>query len=138
MKLAYNRLELNVENFAANEFIAACGDSGTNYLFECNAGPKKGGTVYQETNGKAGLQESSYFDIDELRFVRADQSLGGYHPCGETHKASTKDSFLDGYLVYNEGYKTKQMNVVIWRGNSGRNIHCTDQLDKNKWETAKS
>lgn len=38
MKKAWTRPLTTVQQFDANEAISACGDSGTNYYFECNAG----------------------------------------------------------------------------------------------------
>ena len=32
---------IEVQEFVANEYVAACGDSGKVYKFECNAGDKK-------------------------------------------------------------------------------------------------
>ena len=34
----YVKPMMESEAFAANEYIAACGDSGVTYKFECNAG----------------------------------------------------------------------------------------------------
>lgn len=45
-----------VQKFAPNEYVAACGDHGVTYKFECNAGGGIPGSVYQETNGIDGLQ----------------------------------------------------------------------------------
>lgn len=38
MKRAYVRPTMVGERFVANEYVAACGDSGKVYKFECNAG----------------------------------------------------------------------------------------------------
>ena len=38
-----------VQKFEANEYVAACGDSGTTYLFKCDAGGGRPGDVYLET-----------------------------------------------------------------------------------------
>ena len=32
---------IEVQEFVANEYVAACGDSGTVYKFKCDAGEKK-------------------------------------------------------------------------------------------------
>ena len=132
MKMIYEKPMIKCEEFLANEFVAACGDQNLVYKFECNAGPKSGGDVYLETNGRPGLQTSW--------FGGGDRELGGYHPCGEKHEASTKDDFKQGYLVYGGGLWTEPTveDVIVWRGEDGKNIHCTDQLDMNSWETAKS
>lgn len=124
----YKKPVLNVEQFTANEFIAACGDQNTVYKFTCDANGNgwfsEGGSVYQETNGKEGLQVG----------IGGDTRLGRYHPCNETHEAKTTDEFVKGYL-YSFPNTTE---VVIWKGNDGKNIHCTKNLDINTWETSKS
>ena len=141
MKMRYERPSMDVEQFMANEYIAACGDSNTIYKFECNAG--KGypaetilgipvgasgqGEVWLETNGKPGLQRWLF---------GGDESLGGYHPCGEKHDASVKDGFLKGYYI--SDYKGEVEDVIVWRGEKGNNVHCTTNLDIDSWETAKS
>ena len=141
MKLAYNKPEMNVENFAANEFIAACGDSGTNYLFECNAGNGVFGSVYLESNGKPGLQtEGGLFKkVDKMiaQYGRTFFGESGFHACGESHEASSKDDFSEGYYLP-KGQVSKAQNVIIWRGDDGRDVHCTTKLNRDEWETAKS
>jgi hypothetical protein len=125
-----------VQKFEANEYVAACGDSGTKYLFTCDAGGGKSGTVYLETNGQPGLQTG----------WGGDRSLGGYHACGTKHEADSDDDFLQGYYVteeYVEGwpwghYEEVTTDVIVWRGPWGDNVHCTTNLDKDSWETAKS
>lgn len=133
---SYKKPVLNVERFTANEFVAACGDSGVTYLFTCDAGGGKSGTVYLETNGSDGLQTG----------WGGDQSLGGYHACGTEHEADSDDEFLNGYYVTKEyvgfwpfgHYETTTTDVIVWRGPYNNNVHCTTNLDKNSWETAKS
>lgn len=128
-----------VQKFEANEYVAACGDSGTTYLFTCDAGGGKSGTVYLETNGMPGLQTG----------WRGDQSLGGYHACGTQHEADSDDDFLQGYYVTEEwvpgsgwgdwGHmETTTTDVIVWRGPHNDNTHCTTNLNKDDWETAKS
>lgn len=130
MKREYVRPIMVGEHFMANEYIAACGESGTTYKFVCNAsknyGIDLGGSVYLETNGKPDLQTNS------------DEYLGGYHQCSETHIAESTDVFLDGYFKPSGLIDTAVRKVVIWRGENNDNIHCTTTLDKSKWETAKS
>lgn len=31
-----------------------------------------------------------------------------------------------------------RLDVIVWRGEKGDNIHCTKNLDMKTWETAKS
>lgn len=127
MKRAYVRPTMVGERFVANEYVAACGDSGTVYKFKCDAGGGKSGNVYLETNGKPGFQEG-------FLGIGGDRYLSGYHACGITHDADTSDDFLDGYYVRN-GNVTQ---VKVWRGEKGDNTHCTENINMNTWETAKS
>ena len=127
MKRAYVRPAMVGERFVANEYVAACGDSGTVYKFKCDAGGGKSGSVYLETNGKPGFQEGFWGR-------GGDRYLSRYHACGITHGADTSDDFLDGYYVRN-GNVTQ---VKVWRGEKGDNTHCTENINMNTWETAKS
>lgn len=125
-----------VQKFEANEYVAACGDSGTTYLFTCDAGGGKSGTVYLETNGRPGLQTG----------MGGDQYLSGYHACGTQHEADSDDAFLNGYYVTEEyvgwwpfgHYEKITTDVIVWRGPNNDNTHCTTNLDQDSWETAKS
>jgi len=40
MKKRYERPSAYIEEFTPNEYVAACGDEGKVYKFECNAGSK--------------------------------------------------------------------------------------------------
>ena len=124
-----------VQEFVANEYVAACGDSGKVYNFECNAGKR---TSYYNvyTNGADGIAHT-----------RDDRLLGSYQPCGTKHAAESNSDFKYGYMYRLDGYdwwgnpqedRNDCTNVVIWRGEYGNNIHCTTKLDINTWETAKS
>lgn len=138
MKRAYVRPTMVGERFVANEYVAACGDSGTVYNFVCNAGEGVPGEVYQETNGVQGLQK--YPNIYPQKYV-ADKKLTlgllkFYVSCNETHKASTMDNFSAGYYVPEGG--GNPMDVIIWRGKEGNNVHCATNIHQDTWETAKS
>lgn len=138
-KRAYVKPSLESEAFVPNTYVAACGDHGVVYKFKCDAGGGKSGLVYLETNGRPGLQTG----------WGGDQSLGGYYACGTTHEADSDDPFLNGYYVteewvpgsgfWNPGHwEEKVTDVIVWRGPYNNNVHCTTNLDKNSWETAKS
>lgn len=124
MKRAYVRPTMVGERFVANEYVAACHDQNTVYKFKCDAGGGKYGSVYLETNGKPGFQEGR----------GGDQYLSGYYACGITHDANTTDAFLDGYYVRRGTVKS----VKVWRGEHGDNTHCTENINMDTWETAKS
>lgn len=118
-----------VQKFEANEYVAACGDSGTTYLFTCDAGGGRSGSVYLETNGRPGLQTG----------WGGDRYLSGYYACGTKHEADSDDEFLDGYYVTTDWHGQQDVTqVIVWRGPWGDNTHCTTNLDKDSWETAKS
>ena len=58
----YVKPMMESEVFAANEYIAACGDSGVVYKFECNAGNRNSEyAVY--TYNRWGRKD--YLEIDE-------------------------------------------------------------------------
>lgn len=124
-KRKYVKPVLSGEEFVPQNYIAACGDSGIVYKFKCDAGGGVSGYVYLETNGQAGLQRDGR---------NSDDFLSGYHACGSSHEAESTDNFLEGYYVVGETITP----VIIWRGRWGNNTHCTEELDMNKWETAKS
>lgn len=127
MKRAYVRPTMVGERFVANEYVAACGDSGTKYNFECNAGNGVLGEVWVESNNEAGLQKRP-------EWMGGDRYLGGYHAGGTTHEADTDDDFQPGYYV---PYGGEVQNVIVWTA-GGTNVHCTKNLDRNTWETSKS
>ena len=129
MKRAYVRPTMVGERFVANEYVAACGDTEYGkYKFTCDAGGGVSGDVYRESNGKPGFQKG-YFGYG------GDEWLGGYHACGTTHEANTTDDFQNGYYIPDGG---DAVDVIIWRGKRGDNIHCTTNLNRDSWETTKS
>lgn len=132
MKRAYVRPTMVGERFVANEYVAACGDSGKVYKFECNAGDGMPGNVYQETNGEFGLQRRGRNPDTNL----TSGLLRNYRSCKETHEASSMDNFVNGYYV--PLLSENVTNVIIWRGKDGNNVHCTTKLNMKEWETAKS
>lgn len=126
-----------VQKFVPNEYVATCGDSGTTYLFKCDAGDGVSGNVYVESNGVEGLQtRGEWVGGWGGHWQEADRSLGGYHACGTTHEADSDNEFLNGYYV--PYWSDDVTNVIIWRGPYNNNVHCTTNLNKDEWETAKS
>lgn len=131
MKRAYVRPTMVGERFVANEYVAACGDTEYGkYKFTCDAGGGVSGDVYRESNGKPGFQKGY-----ALLGYGGDEWLGGYHACGTTHEANTTDDFQNGYYIPDGG---DAVDVIIWRGKRGDNIHCTTNLNRDSWETTKS
>ena len=132
----YVRPMMESEVFAANEYIAACGDSGVIYNFECNAGDSRGGySVY--LNGPDGESHTS----DDIFWCGGPGAVRGnrtYTKCGETHSAEDNNDFFPGYIKRRKGiFGTTEHDVIVWTAN-GTNTHCTTELDMSKWETQKS
>ena len=119
-----------VDAFVANEFVSACGDQNTVYLFKCNAGEKghKYNVYYYDNHNR------KHYIASEIPFAA---QFGSYHPCDATHEASTKDDFIKGYIDDQSTWKDEKMPVVIWT-DRGTNVHCTTVLNTNEWTTAKS
>lgn len=127
---SYKKPVLNVECFTANEFVAnSCGDSGVNYLFECNA---RGGFLYYYPHSDGKID-------GEYTGSRYGQWIGFYTPCHDRHEASSTDGFYDGYVDYNmNGRNDKGEGVIVWRGKNGQNGHATKNLNMDEWQIAKS
>lgn len=129
MKRTYVRPTMVGERFVANEYVAACGESGKVYKFECNA---PGGKLYYYPNSD-GKINGEY--TGHGRAIK----LGNYNPCGARHIANATDGFYDGFVDYNKnGRQDKGEGVIVWRGSYGLNGHATTYLDMSKWQTAKS
>lgn len=132
MKRAYVKPTMESEAFVPQTYVAACGDENKVYKFVCNANPGgwfEVGGVYEETNGKEGLQLIGSNPDRRLSFL-------SYHPCSETHYAPVDDEFIHGYLV-GVDIPPKVTEVMIWT-DGGTNVHCTTDLKQETWETYKS
>lgn len=115
----YVKPTMEGELFAANEYIAACGDTEYGkYLFNCDA---PAGTLYcYDRRGNA-------------------YRLGGYHPCNEKHAADFSDEFPDGFVDYNKNRKQDEGEaVIVWLEKNIfggiRDYHATKNLDRESWE----
>lgn len=119
-----------VQQFEANEYVAACGDTEYGvYKFKCDA---PGGPLYAE-------------DSDGLGYSGAN-----YSPCAKTHEAPINDVFVDGYIDYNGNRRQDDGEAVIvwleygWKGYwpnrywGVTNGHATSNLDRDSWEVTKS
>ena len=122
MKKRWEEPKILVQQFMANEYVAACGEENKGYKFECNAGINNPGYHYRVylDNGK------------ELTSIWQQ-----YGPCGATHDASTKDDFLSGHMDDTSTPGNDDIKVIIWT-EGGTNVHCTTNLNMDSWVTAKS
>lgn len=132
MKKMWEEPKILVQKFMPNEYVAACGDSGVVYNFECNAGNRQNSYNVYYDNGRP-LASSNGSEEWYAQFT-------GYHPCGATHEAESDSGFYDGYMYLQDRRGNNSGNpidVIIWT-DRGTNVHCTTNLDMDKWETAKS
>lgn len=128
-KQKWVRPQAIVQEFVANEYVAACGDSGKVYKFTCDAPagalyyyPKSDGTIDGKYTGNGNAWR-----------------IGSYKPCSATHEASSTNPFYDGFVDYNKnGEHDDGEGVIVWRGKYGGNGHATTNLDMDSWETVKS
>lgn len=128
MKKAFAMPKIVVEQFVPNEYVAACGDSGKEYLFECNAGEKGTGYAVKDSAGRIATISGKYMD----------GYRNYYHPCGDTHTAPSDSGFLSGYHLDDPWTgEDENIPVVIWTDND-TDVHCTTKLDINSWTTTKS
>ena len=127
MKEKWQEPRILVQQFMANEYVSACGDSGKTYNFVCNAGNP--GDHYDVITEKG-----ENLTPDQLDYLGR-KTIVGYHPCGETHQAPVNDEFINGFIVYDNGDDryiggSSRERVIIWT-NHGTNVHCTTDLDIN-------
>lgn len=124
MKRRYERPSAYIEEFTPNEYVAACGDHGKVYKFECNAGEKKYNVYYFNNGQKKYLTKGGLFG-------------SYYHPCKATHEAEEDTGFISGFIDDQSTWQDEKIPVVIWTDN-GRDVHCTTNLNMKEWATAKS
>ncbi len=150
-KKIYRKPTMQLEEFIPNECVAACGDSGTVYFpFICDA-PITGN--YHDSDGDWDdvywWSDSNFNPLNprtknrklEDYIGRNASRLGQYHPCGASHTVSNRSTFYYGFIDRdNDGKYTEGEGVVIWRGDNYwfPNIHCSQQLKHEDWETPKS
>ena len=132
-KMTWTRPMTEVQQFAANEYVAACGDTEFGaYLFECNA-PRQGPMAY-------------FADIGAWEGATIWKVQGTYHACGETHVADKADTFANGFIDANyNGKMDAGEEVIIWLEEGiipGTpvlgNAHATTNLNRESWEVTKS
>ena len=144
IKRKWGKPEVGVQLFMPNEYCAPCGDGTTmvTYEFWCNAGTGDY-NVWEETNGKTGLQTSGY-NADKC-WAGLNGKWWSYHPCNQTHSVTVpKGTSVDNIFPY--GYISKSDNgnnyttVRLWldrkpdavTGNA-TDIHCTTKLNESEF-----
>lgn len=147
-KLTWVKPEMEEVRFAANEYIAACGESGSSYKFVCDAAA---GILYWFYDKWLGGNDSPFHlrvDDENPGIVPnlsdyTPREIGSYSPCNATHEASTSSEFYWGFVDNNnnEQYDVNE-EVIIWRNFelslTPYNAHATKNLNMSKWETTRS
>lgn len=146
-KMVWEKPEMNDIAFGASEYVAACGDSGANYFFTCDAGSKQsnGYYVYVDVTNDGPTDDDlgwlTYWNWNgDMYEGRETKKTGAtYKPCGSTHEASTDDDFLNGYMYEANRWETGHKNetwidVIIWGEEDNSNTHCTTNLDISTWK----
>ena len=133
MKKRWEEPRILVQKFMPNEYVAACGDSGVVYNFECNAGNR-----WNDYN--VYLEDGTPYATSGRDYGGCRTDYDSYHPCGETHEADSDSGFLKGYM-YKQNFwgdnTGSKIDVIIWTENY-TNVHCTTKLNMDEWTTAKS
>lgn len=120
---------IEVQEFVANEYVAAC-ESGMVYKFTCDA---PGGWLYYYPEGDGKINGEYNGNGSATLLGRS------YHPCDAKHEASVTSDFYDGFVDYNRNHRRDpNEGVIVWRGPWGMNGHATKDLNMSSWETAKS
>ena len=124
---------IEVQELVANEYVAACGNSGKIYKFVCDAGESDHSynVYYYDESGK------KKYIAKEPSLFGPHAQFSGYHPCKQTHEAESDSGFIRGFIDDQSTRKDEKTPVVIWTEN-GTNVHCTTQLNVDSWLTAKS
>lgn len=129
MKKQWEEPKILVQQFIANEYVAACGDENKVYNFVCDA---EAGTLYYYRNSDGNV-DGNYTGSGRATL------LGSYHPCYTTHEASVTSDFYDGFVDRNGNRRCDEgEGVIVWRGPYNNNGHATQNLDMDSWTTAKS
>lgn len=154
-KMVWEKPEMNDIAFGASEYVAACGDSGKVYKFECNA---PGGDLnFYEDFRVTEDQLTTPIDFSGKDLYWSPNDMGDYSSCGEKHEAESTGDFYWGFVDYDKDKKhdttAYMMNgksvletVIVWIewGTSFlgskyvKNGHATANLSMRSWETAKS
>lgn len=122
MKKIWSAPEAVAEQFAANEYVAECGEENRVYKFTCNA---PAGTICVDANNDGVIER-----------------YDGFTPCSEYHESPVSDNYYLGYVDRNNNRQQDEGEAAyIWLETFFGyvyNAHATANLDIESWETAKS
>ena len=107
MKKVYERPTMELEMFKADEYVAACGDTETDYSITCDA-----------NSGWIKLLYDKHWDV----------VAWGHNPCGSTQHQVNEEDLEDGFVInLEEGV----VPVKYWR--AGNSYHLTKEVNKEDW-----
>lgn len=129
MRKTWEEPKIMVEEFSANEYVAACeGTEYGDYLFECNAGNMGTNYAVKDASGRTATISGYYLN----------GSRGWFTPCKETHQSSTVDVYLTGYHLDDPTTPNDEnIEVIVWTNNN-TDVHCTTNLDRESWPIVRS
>lgn len=138
MKKVWENPQITVEQFEANEYVAACDDlQNVYYNFVCDAGGGvrgdvwEGGTVTTESTWWGG----TYQTISGGTNLTTGQQHW-FYACDASHyvlksEADANETFTAGYYnqgTYNDSTTGNFIPVTIWKGENNDDVHCMTNL----------
>lgn len=144
-KRIWSKPEMNEFAFAANEYVASCGDQNWMFNFDCTA---PAGWIFDRSLfyykdakvDKNATKPTDWNSRTDCKYV------GQYHPCGKKHSTPVSDEYYWGFVdksldgKHNDS-KYYDETVIVWLEKDAEgniNGHATKNLDMNTWETQKS
>lgn len=137
MRREYESPRMVVEEFEANEYIAACGDENRVYKFECTS-----------DSGYIHYYPNSDGNIDGVYNGNGDPNKisSPFSPCNKKHESPVNSAYYDGFVDRNNNSRCDEGEAaIIWLeweksifGTYLKDGHATSNLNMNSWVTAKS
>lgn len=146
MKKVWENPQITVEQFEANEYVAACDDlQNVYYNFVCDAGGGVSGDVWEGsttnadntqisggTNLTNGNPYYSFSACDASHYVlKSEADAKNMFTSGIYHKGITDDSTSVkkyGSVFGYGGTMSELIPVTIWKGENNDDVHCMTNL----------
>ena len=130
MKKHYVKPIMTGEEFLAEEFVSACGDTEYGvYKFTCNAGDGKEGGLY--------IGQQSFNGVTYWK--RVSSGSKSYHACNDTHETSVWDEYREGIFDPDTDHNNgNEIPCLIWYHLGQYTGHASEGLTRDEWEVLKS
>lgn len=130
MKKHYVKPMMLGEEFLANEFVSACGDTEYGvYEFTCTAGDGKDGGLYIR---KTSIFGGTYWDM-------VSTTSKSYHACNDKHETSVWDDYKEGIFDSDTNHENgNEIPCLIWYHGGRYMGHASTGLTREEWEVLKS